>query len=224
LPGFSGALMSLDFLADSTNVATDTPVSNHPTLNNTVIAAFFVNGKPMAVNCIVTSEAPLVLFTKDARVTGLGLPQAVIMVWHRGEDVVKGEADVVAVKPWKSGYALEIKHTQWKEVDRRQYTRYKMTLPVSLRAVMDCRGSTVFTVFQGETVDVSAGGAWVKVEPQIAMGSLVEFKTTMPDGESFSAFAMVAHQSKERGGVGLEFLDFLGGSRESLEERLKQAA
>ena len=198
--------------------------NNRPQVDNTVIAAFFVNGKPLAISCIVTSEAPLYLFTKDARVTGLPYPQAVFLVWHRGEDVVKSEAQVVGVKSYKSGYLLEVKQTKWVEVDRRVHPRVPMKLPVSLRAVQDVRGSTIFTVFQGETVDLSLGGALVTLDQPIPKGSLIEFSATLPDGELLRAFAMVAQQNPEKSGIGIEFLDFMGPVRKKLEDVLAKAA
>ncbi len=172
----------------------------------------------MAVSALVTSEAPLVLFTRDARVEAVELPRSVVLVWHRGCEVVKGEAEAIEVRPWRTGFAIEIRRTSWADVDRRVYPRTSVRLPVNLRAVHDMRGATVISLYQGTTEDVSMGGAWVHVQPQIAMGSLVECQ--MDTGEAkdggagrVQAFAMVAHESPERGGIGLEFLDFLGDSR-----------
>jgi len=205
-------------------VANDQQLKPHPQVDSTLIAAFFVNGKPMAISCLVTAEAPLFLFTKDPRVTGLSFPQSVILVWHRGDDVIKGEATVVGIKPFKAGYSLELKQTDWKEVDRRVYPRHTVRLPVSLRAVQDVRGSTIFTVFQGETLDISLGGALVILDQQIPRGSLIEFNTTLPGGESLKAFAIVAQQNKSNGGTGIEFLDFIGPMRAKLESFFDQAA
>ena len=78
-----------------------------------------VDGRPMAISCLVTSEAPLYLFSKDLRILDLEYPQSVVLVWHRGADVLKGEAEAVRVIPWKSGNVLEILRTNMKEIDRR---------------------------------------------------------------------------------------------------------
>lgn len=179
----------------------------------------------MAVSALVTSETPLTLFTRDARVEAVDLPRSVVLVWHRGSDVVKGEADVIEIRPWRTGFAIEIRRTSWADVDRRIYTRTNVQLPVNLRAVHDMRGATVISLYQGLTDDVSLGGAWVHVTPVIAMGSLVEAQFTLGENDKIQAFAMVAHESPERGGIGLEFLDFLGDSRGRFESYLeKQAA
>lgn len=177
----------------------------------------------MAVSALVTSETPLTLFTRDARVEAVDLPRSVVLVWHRGADVVKGEAEVVEIRPWRTGFAIEIRRTSWADVDRRIYPRFPTKLPVNLRAVHDMRGATVISLYQGETEDVSLGGAWIHVSPQIAMGSLVEAQFTLAD-EKIQAFAMVAHESPGRGGIGLEFLDFLGDSRGRFEAYLQRQA
>lgn len=194
-----------------------------PRIDDTVVVAFFIEGRPMAVSALVTSDAPLSLFTRDARVEGVELPRSVVLVWHRGSDVIKGDAEAIEVRPWRTGFLIEIRRTNWSEVDRRVFPRFPMRVPVNLRAVHDTRGATVISLYQGTTDDVSLGGAWINVEPQIAMGSLVECQIDM-DGEKIQSFAMVAHDSPERGGIGLEFLDFLGDSRERLTARLPKAA
>ncbi len=86
------------------------------------------------------------------------------------------------------------------------------------------RGATVISLYQGLTEDVSMGGAWVHVSPQIAMGSLVEAQFTLGENDKIQAFAMVAHESNDRGGIGLEFLDFLGDSHDRFDSYLQKAA
>ncbi|MER3495689.1 MAG: hypothetical protein C4320_02010 [Armatimonadota bacterium] len=194
-----------------------------PRLDDTVVVAFFIEGRPLAVSALVTSEAPLSLFTRDPRVEGVELPRAVVLVWHRGGEVVKGNAEAIEIRPWRTGHLIEIRRTSWADVDRRIYPRFPMQIPVNLRAVHDTRGATVISLYQGLTDDVSIGGAWVTVQPQIAMGSLVECQMDFL-GEKVQAFAMVAHESPDRGGIGLEFLDFVADSRERLEKRLPRAA
>ena len=196
----------------------------HPSIDDTVVVAFFIEGRPMAVSALVTSETPLRLFTRDARVTGVDLPRSVVLVWHRGSDVVKGEAEVIEVCPWRTGFQIEIRRTSWADVDRRVYARKTVSLPVNLRAVHDMRGATVISLYQGLTEDVSMGGAWVHVSPQIAMGSLVECHIALEGGERIQTFAMVAHESPTRGGIGLEFLDYVADSKATFERYLPKAA
>lgn len=177
----------------------------------------------MAVSCLVTSEAPLYLFTKDLRILDLDYPKTVVLVWHRGADVLKGEAEAVSVMPWKTGNVLEILRTNLKEVDRRVYPRYSLTAPISIRSVTDVQTSTVIAVSQGYTKDISLGGSWIAVEPTLAKDSLVEFKCHI-DGAEVRALGLVVHENKENGTNGIEFMDFFDDSREKLYHALKKSA
>lgn len=177
----------------------------------------------MAVSCLVTSEAPLYLFTKDLRVLDIAYPVPVVLVWHRGADVLKGEAEAIGTMPWKTGNVLEIRRTNLKEVDRRVYPRYAVKVPVSLRSVSEVQTSTVIAVSQGETRDLSLGGAWVSMEPPLPKDSLVEFKCEI-EGEQIRALGLVVHENHENQSNGIEFMDFFDDSRDKLYSGLKKAA
>jgi hypothetical protein len=198
-------------------------ISKYLPLDCTVVAAFMIEGRPMAVSCLVTSEAPLYLFTKDLRVLDVNYPMSVVLVWHRGVDVLKGEAEAVGTMPWKSGNVIEVRRTNLKEVDRRVYPRYSLQVPVSIRSVTDVQSSTVIAVSQGETKDLSLGGAWIAVEPTLPKDSLVEFKCEL-DGQQIRALGLVVHESKETGSNGIEFMDFFDDSRDKLFSALKKSA
>ena len=198
-------------------------ISKYLPVDSTVVAAFMIGGRPMAISCLVTSEAPLYLFTKDLRVLDIEYPVPVILVWHRGLDVLKGEAEAVGTMPWKTGNVLEIRRTNLKEVDRRVYPRFAVRVPVSLRSVSDIQTSTVISVCQGETKDLSLGGAWIAMDPPLAKDSLVEFKCEL-DGEQIRALGLVVHENVEGLSNGIEFMDFFDDSREKLYAALKKVA
>ncbi|MEI7984992.1 MAG: PilZ domain-containing protein [Armatimonadota bacterium] len=198
-------------------------ISKHLPVDSTVVAAFMIGGRPMAISCLVTSEAPLYLFTKDLRVLDLEYPQTIVLVWHRGADVLKGEADAIRVMPWKTGNVLEIMRTNLKEVDRRVYPRYHVQSPVSIRSVTDVQTSTVIAVSQGQTKDISLGGSWIAVEPTLPKDALVEFKCNV-NGVDVCALGLVVHENKENGTNGIEFMDFFDDSRDKLYSALKKSA
>ena len=198
-------------------------ISKYLPVDSTVVAAFMISGRPMAISCLVTSEAPLYLFTKDLRVLDLEYPEPVVLVWHRGADVLKGEAEAVRVMPWKTGNVLEILRTNLREVDRRVYHRYAVHAPVSIRAVTDVQTSTVIAVSQGVTKDLSLGGSWIAVEPTLPLDALVEFKCKI-DGVDVRALGLVVHENKENGTNGIEFMDFFDDSRDNLYRALKKSA
>ncbi len=192
-------------------------------MDDSVIVAYMIQGRPMAVHCVVTSEAPTYLFTKDQRILNVEYPQSVVLVWHRDEQIMKGEGRVVEVHPWKNGNVLEIRQTVTHDIDRRIYPRFPIETSVSLRAVADVSGATVISLCQGSTKDISLGGAWIDVQPTVPMGSIVECKFNF-FGEEIGTLAIVAHENPNRGGNGLEFLDFYGDSKDKLNQLLKRAA
>lgn len=197
-------------------------MTKHLPPDTPVIVAFMIDGRPMAVNGLCIAEEPLKIFTKDLRTQDIKYPQSVVLVWHREETVMKGEADAVSVEPYKAGFVLSIERTHVAEVDRRVYPRYPIETSVSIRSVCDMKGSQVISLSQGVTRDLSMGGAWVDVQPVVTMGSIVEFHIKV-DGEEMSALAMVAHDNPNRGGNGLEFIDFYGDSRDRFLAYLERA-
>lgn len=192
-------------------------------MNDSVIVAFMISGRPMAVHCTVSSEAPTYLFTKDPRINSVSYPQSVVLVWHRDDQIMKGEAQAVRVMAWKSGQVIEIQQTVTQEPDRRVYPRYPLEAPVSLRSVCDISGATVIALSQGITKDISIGGAWIDVQPTAPMGSIVECKINV-EGEEVAVLAMVAHENPNRGGNGLEFLDYYGDSFDRITRFMKKVA
>jgi hypothetical protein len=198
-------------------------VKNQLKTDTPVIVAFMFDGRPLAVNCKVTSEAPVKLYTKDKRILDVAYPSQVVLVWHRDGAVIKAEAEAMGFEPFQSGNALEIRRANVQEIDRRFYARFPIQVPVSLRAVSEIKESTVIAVSMGVTKDVSVGGIWVDVQPALPLGSIVECKFTV-DGEEIWTLAMVAHENPARGGNGLEFLDFYADSKDRLDRVLQKAA
>ena len=177
----------------------------------------------MAINCLIVSESPAKLFSKDLRLAVLEFPQDVLLVWHSEDHITKGEAVAVSIEPWKTGYQIEVKQTALTESDRRVYPRFPISTPVSLRSISEVREATVIALSQGQTKDISLGGAWIEVQPLVPLGSIVECHISI-DGKTIQALALVAHENPNRGGNGLEFIEFYGQSREILEEALKKSA
>jgi hypothetical protein len=202
----------------------ETPEPNKQlTTDTTVIVAFMIQGRPMAVNCLVTAESPAKLFSKDPRLVGLEFPQSVILVWHADDHVTKGEAVAISIEPWKTGYSIEVQQTEATKTDRRIYPRYPIDAAVSLRSISEVRESTIIALSQGSTRDVSLGGTWIEVQPLVPLGSVVECHLNI-DGNIVQALALVAHENPNRGGNGLEFIEFYGDDRAKLEELLKKSA
>ena len=76
--------------------------------------------------------------------------------------------------------------------------------------------------FCGTTEDLSLGGAWVRPEQALAPGLLVQV-TAQLDEQEVRFLALVARDAGEDG-VGLEFLDYVGGARYYLHGFLERSA
>lgn len=193
-------------------------------IDDSVIVAFMIGGRPMAIHCTVHAEAPTYLYTRDPRVSQISFPQSVIMVWHRDTQIMKGEANAISVQEFDGGFLMEVQHTMTREPDRRVYPRYPYEGAVSLRSVCDISGATVIALSQGITKDISEGGAWIEVSPVVPMGSIVECKIDLGNDDYVLALAIVAHENPNRGGNGMEFLELYGDSRDTLRSKLRRAA
>ncbi len=190
----------------------------------TLTAIFHVNGRPCPMFCTVHSEAPFFLYSTDETIGNLEFPKTVMLLWQTEGQLYKGEAEVIGATEYNTGHLMEVSRLQWMDLNRRRYPRVGVTVPVALRAVHDVHGDTTISIFQGETVDLSLGGAWVKLTSAIEVGSLVEFQATISPTETVRAFGIVAHSDKNRKGVGIEFLDYVGATQSMLHGYLARVA
>lgn len=112
----------------------------------------------------------------------------------------------------------------WQVEDRRKYPRVVVALPVHLRLVEEDEESLTFSEASGTTVDLSLGGAAVRMDSPVPVGTLMKFEWTSPEGQAVRALAIVLHEKGESGCYGVEFVNFLGEGQKVLEQLLKRAA
>lgn len=187
-------------------------------------AVFYTDARPVAAGCRILAEAPLVLATPDARVKGMEFPRQTVLVHQQGDKFLKGVAEVVSCTTTAEGSQLEVRLVDWEDPERRMYPRIETAVAVSLRCVQDDGLTTTVEVYHGTTSDLSVGGAWVTLERRPEAGALIEFQATVEAGQQVRAFGVVAHSSAARGGVGIEFLDYIGSSRYNLHSFLNKVA
>ena len=94
---------------------------------------------------------------------------------------------------------------------------------MTIKAVIENNGAAQLKYVKAQTVDISLGGVWVKSDEPLTPGNLVEFQAELAHGEHMRVLAIVAW-SNETEGLGLEFVDFLGGSRYYLHNFLSSKA
>jgi hypothetical protein len=119
------------------------------------------------------------------------------------------------------GFIL-LRSTQWEEPSQRVFERRAVDWPATLR-ILDDRG-TRETFQVGLTIDVSLGGAGIRLDNAPEVGSLVEYRA-LPRGEKpMRAVAVVVRRQEDQ--IGLAFLYLWGASHVETEhhEELRRAA
>ncbi|HWD39495.1 MAG TPA: PilZ domain-containing protein [Fimbriimonas sp.] len=172
----------------------------------------------------VASEAPLYLDCVASNIQRFTFPRKVILVFQEDGNLLRGESEILSAEELEGGKTrLQLSKVVWEDMDRRAFPRVTVELPVSLRAVYESKGDTIISVVEGKTEDVSVGGSKVWVHHPVVAGSLVEFYAMLNDSDAIRALGVVAH-SDPKGSIGIAFLDYVGASREKLEEFLESKA
>jgi hypothetical protein len=185
---------------------------------------FYVDSQPVAVTASVVSAHPFVMSSEDAGARQLQQGRRVMLLVQQGEHFAKAEAEIFAREQHSGEWQIVAGDFGWEEVDRRRYPRYELEIPVQMKAAIEKEGAVELSRFHGRTVDISVGGAWVDVDERPPQGSLVEFEAELAPGEFIRALCVVAWSETNKKGIGLEFLDFIGGSRYFLHTFLTRSA
>lgn len=189
-----------------------------------VSVVFYQNGQPMALAASVSSQKPFAITTNDANARMLEIGKRALLIMQDQGAVAKAEAQVMSVTASGDEWHIEIGKFGWEEVDRRRYPRHPVQIPVTVKAVLERNGNAQLKYVEAVTEDLSLGGAWIKSEDHLKTGSLVEFQAELFNGETVRVLAIVAWSADGEQGVGLEFVDFLGGSQYHLHSYLTKAA
>ncbi len=190
-----------------------------------VSLVFYVDGNPVALTGQVCELEPFTITTSDPNGEKILGGRRAMLIVQTGREFAKAEAELDA-QPFEGGWKLTAKSFGWEAVDRRRYPRYSINVPISIRAVVETAGQAEILFVNGITEDVSIGGAWVKTSEALQGGSLVEVSAEFEPGNPIRALSLVKWADSDRDGLGfgVEFLDFLGGSRYALHQYLTQQA
>ena len=190
-----------------------------------VTVVFYSDGEPRVIQAQVGKGQPFAIEAKEAALSELEKESKIVILLHEAGTVHKAEAKVTASSVEDGLYRLELHSVFWQESDRRRYPRYGFKIPITLRVVTEQNdGTTHIREVRGETEDISLGGAWVKTKDLVERGALVEFRAILTETESVRALAVVVHSNPARNGMGIEFLDYVGGARYHLHTFLSRAA
>jgi hypothetical protein len=127
-------------------------------------------------------------------------------------------ADAVVGLAKKHGDKLRIVagEAKWSNTDRRAFTRYPAALKAKCRFVSEGQDSAELKEFTVTTKDISYGGAWVKSDYPIQLGSILTVELGLQPQESVRALGVVAWTDPNGEGFGVEFLDLIGASKNLL--------
>jgi hypothetical protein len=165
---------------------------------------FYQDAQPHVLAAKVGGLTPMALTTSDPKVHLLKPSMRSILVgeeWHVQVDV-----------------------SAWEELDRRRYPRHPVDLPVKLRLVIDGDDSPSITEILAVMKDLSLGGALIESGEEIAAGTLVELQAALRAKDHIRVLAVVIREVGGDKTYGLEFLDFVGGSRYAMHGFLTEAA
>ena len=197
--------------------------SNTAKPGSPISVVFYLNAQPVALAASISKQNPLTLITNDRNASLLEVGKRALLILQEGGQFSKAEAQITACEQNAEGWRIEAGQFGWEEVDRRRYPRHLISLPVTIKAVLERDGDAQMKYVQGESIDMSLGGALIKTSDELVPGSLVEFQAELSSSENMRALAIVAWGQLDAG-VGLEFVDFLGGSRYYLHNYLSKAA
>lgn len=185
---------------------------------------FYVEDRPVAVNGVVVSLNPFTIESNDSSAQWLSENRRAMLIARKDSEFSKAEAELTAVCEGAK-WTITADSFGWEQVDRRRYPRFEFQIPVTVRAVIESGNSAELKYLEAVTEDVSLGGAWLKSEQKLPSGILVECQIGLPAGTKLRVLSTIRWaDTLEKTGFGVEFLDFLGGSRQSLQQYLAQAA
>ena len=177
----------------------------------------------VGIKGVVASLNPLCVRVKEGH-RGLAIEGTRVLLFAADKaQYTKAESEITQIVQDGDEWTWTLRELEMSETERRKYDRRMNNLPVELKTVQETHEGSQIVYYKGESIDLSMGGAWVKLEQEIELGSLVEFRTKLPNGFELKVLATVSNHGRD-GGFGVEFMDFSGNSRAWLFEYLEPAA
>lgn len=193
-------------------------------LGQSISVLFYVEDRPVAVNGLVTNTNPFTIETGDSSAEWLLESRRAMLIARNDTEFSKAEAELKATCDGTK-WTIVAADFGWEQVDRRRYPRFETQIPVTVRAVIESGNTAELKYLEATTEDISLGGAWLKSDQKLPSGILVECQIGLPSGTNLRVLSTIRWADTwEKTGFGVEFLDFLGGSRQGLQQFLAQAA
>jgi hypothetical protein len=175
------------------------------------------------IKTVIDTPMPLRLKVVDENAKDMRAARRVMLLAHADGVALRADGHLDSLSREADGLYVQLSHVTWELLERRRHVRVPVELPVRLSLVVEGEVQPEIDGWVGTTADMSISGAFVRCSDLPDAGSLVEFSTVVDD-EEVRTLAVVAHSSKERGGVGLHFVEYLGNARFALHGFLAKAA
>lgn len=193
--------------------------SLHLHIGQTLTVTTERDGQPYAVPGQIRAVHPLQIVTNENLELTRG--QSVMLIQHEGYDLHRGVGKVVEIGRSGTRTAFELEDVQWTSTNRRRSERRFVNLPVVIRAVSDDEEVAHMEGVMGRFADLSETGGWIDAANGLPEGTLAVWSADI-HGSRVRGLGLVA-RSRE-GGMGLEFIEFFGGSYGALKSYLEAEA
>lgn len=179
---------------------------------------------PVTIRSTVESEEPIIVGARTADGSLVKKGNRALVLFGSGSQLSRLEVAIEDVRFAAGDWQFFVDPDPEAEEERRRYPRYKMAANVEIRVLGEDNGKPVAKTIVGRTADISIGGAWVKLEEGPELGTLVDFRCALSSTYNIHALGIVVHREANGHGVGVEFIDYLGGARSIIHQFLKALA
>ncbi len=184
----------------------------------------YLDSTPRTFHSEVEKGRPLTLKCNAEWCGMLDKGARAMLVYQEGDSIQKAETTVRARTQRDDSWVLQLGEPKWELVDQRRHPRHPAELLAQVRIVSEQDGSPVFETQSCKTVDLSLGGCWIATTSLPAQGALIEVQLHLSYFGTIRAMGVVAWSDANRGGFGVEFLDYIGSARYYLHQFLQRAA
>lgn len=173
-------------------------------------------GEPQSFIGTVVSTEPFVLEAGDSSVVAIGENEPVKILFQNAGTFQAADAVVRRRTQVGQRQRLDLEQVKVEKSDRRSFPRHPATLLVKCRYVTDRLEGAEIREFMVTTRDISLGGTWVQSDGPMEQGAILNCEVLTAPGTTVRALGIVAWSDPNGNGFGVEFMDFIGGSRSAL--------
>lgn len=189
-----------------------------------IMAVFMIDGTPRSVNATVLTSEPFAIETPNEWAKTLEPGTKALFVYQFGDDISKASSRVAAVLQTGESWVVSTEPLLWESVDRRRHTRQPAQFQVVYRTVDDSNGEAKVHVGEAQATDLSLGGVCLTATHRPPIGALVDIGMSLGESSPARALGIVAWLRGGTDEFGVEFLDYMGGTKAAISGFLEQAA